>query len=691
MYLVKRIFCPMILAISSNLSLAQKPKDSLSWKLIDPVVISATRSQRQASGLPLPLTVISNESIQKGGFSRLNEVLAEQTGLVLVPTFGGAEGLQMQGLDGAYTLVMIDGQTLLGRSSGQLDLGRLAVGNIERIEIIKGASSCLYGSEALAGVVNIITKTPKNKALQGQINYKIGRFATHDANAQVAFADGRWAWQLFANTFATQGYQLKPESALPTVMPYLNHSFQPKVTYTFSDDLKWQLSPYFFQQYQDHAAVIAGQRHRGQASINEMNLQSQIKQNISPNWALDYQFYLSSYGHQQMLNKPNGERLEDNFYQQYLYRPEVKALWKVNLAGDELSLGLGLSHETLNRSFFDEKQQLNGQYFFAQYDFKAIKKLNVLAGFRYDRQAQFDHQFSPKIAIAYEFLKHLKLKTSLGYGYKAPDFRQLYFDFTNASVGYTVLGRYVAQEKLLQMQERNQIAQLNKNIDFSEKLKPESSINANFGLQYRRETWQIEANAFYNNIYNLIETQAVAKKTNGQNVFSYLNLNKIYTYGLELNGQYQAHPKLKLSFGYQYLEAKNEQHLAEIAQGKVFAKNENNETFRLKKAHYVGLYNRSKHQINLKIDAQLPYLDTWLNLRAIYRSRFGMADSNGNALLDVYDEFVPAYTLLHLSLTQDFAQAYQLQVGCQNLLNVQPIDTLNLPGQQYYARIIYQF
>ena len=71
--------------------------------------------------------------------------------------FIGGEGVQMQGLDSEYTLVLIDGVPLIGRSAGTLDLSRLSVGNIKQIEIVKGASSSLYGSEALGGVINIIT------------------------------------------------------------------------------------------------------------------------------------------------------------------------------------------------------------------------------------------------------------------------------------------------------------------------------------------------------------------------------------------------------------------------------------------------------------------------------------------------------------------------------------------------------
>lgn len=110
---------------------------------------------------PMPSTVMSRKQIEMMGSRRLDEVLKEQTGLAIVNDIGSgarAVGLQLQGFDSGYTMIMIDGQPMTGRNSGNFDLSRITVANIERIEIIKGASSCLFGSEALAGVVNIVTR-----------------------------------------------------------------------------------------------------------------------------------------------------------------------------------------------------------------------------------------------------------------------------------------------------------------------------------------------------------------------------------------------------------------------------------------------------------------------------------------------------------------------------------------------------
>src|SRR5690606_1710040 len=137
------------------------------------IVVSATRTNRSVEDLPMPVTVIGQEKIQETGAMRLSEVLREQTGLQVVANHG--TGLQLQGLSSDYILILLDGEPLIGRTAGTLDLDRISVSNIDRIEILRGPSSSIYGSEAMAGVVNIITKI-NQPGLTASVQ---GRYRTH--------------------------------------------------------------------------------------------------------------------------------------------------------------------------------------------------------------------------------------------------------------------------------------------------------------------------------------------------------------------------------------------------------------------------------------------------------------------------------------------------------------------------------
>ena len=110
--------------------------DSVDTENLNEVIISATRTNRQLASVPLPTQLISAKALAAANSVRLNDILEEQTGLLVVPDFGGVVGLQMQGLDSQYNLILIDGLPLVGRSAGTLDLSRVSVGNIKQIEIV---------------------------------------------------------------------------------------------------------------------------------------------------------------------------------------------------------------------------------------------------------------------------------------------------------------------------------------------------------------------------------------------------------------------------------------------------------------------------------------------------------------------------------------------------------------------------
>ena len=142
--------------------LAQKNNaDTSNNKSLDEVVLTATRSERKLSNVTVPVSIITQKTIQQAGSLRLNDILSEQAGLFISTAFGTEAspsriGVQVQGLTPDYTLIMLNGERLIGSFAGVLDLNRVTVGNIKKVEIVKGPSSSLYGSEALAVVINII-------------------------------------------------------------------------------------------------------------------------------------------------------------------------------------------------------------------------------------------------------------------------------------------------------------------------------------------------------------------------------------------------------------------------------------------------------------------------------------------------------------------------------------------------------
>ncbi|MEP6929036.1 MAG: TonB-dependent receptor plug domain-containing protein, partial [Flavobacterium sp.] len=376
----------VLVAFTIHLSAQEREKDTVNSKEeLSELVITGTRTERQLSTLPLPMTIITSAAIIKSGVTRLSEILNEQTGIILIPDESGFEGIQMQGLDAAYTMILIDGVPLVGRSSGVLDLSRVSVGNIERIEIVKGASSALYGSEAMGGVINVITKRPKKDLLGGTLSYRYATFNTNDANANVLWKKKKFSANLFTNFYSSDGYDLDKSTPLKNVESFYNYTIQPKLYYDFSENLKLTVSNRFYNQNMNNVAMIEGEKYKGDAKEKEWNSQVKLEHKWSSKLYSEYELYVTNYKNDSFLNDPNNLLFDKTYYDQWLFRPEVRTTLAIN--NDKLTAGVGLNYESLDRTYFENHVKFNSQYVFVQYDYNPTDKWNILAGFRYDNHS----------------------------------------------------------------------------------------------------------------------------------------------------------------------------------------------------------------------------------------------------------------------------------------------------------------
>ena len=268
--LSKNIFFLFIIFFINKFSFGQTSNsktDSIENQL-EEVMITGTKTLRVVSSLPLNASVIKKEEIEKTNATRLSDIINEELGLITISDFGGAEGIQMQGLDSEYTLVLIDNQPLVGRSAGSLDLDRISVGNIKQIEIVRGPSSSLYGNEALAGVINIISDEPK-KGLNGKISSSYETHNTIDSNFFLSFMDEKFKSSIFLNRYSSDGYDLNNNDELKTVNEFKNFTSQLKLGYTFNDKFNIALN---FRNYTQTIDNIASSTLSGESFTSEDNL-----------------------------------------------------------------------------------------------------------------------------------------------------------------------------------------------------------------------------------------------------------------------------------------------------------------------------------------------------------------------------------------------------------------------------------
>jgi outer membrane receptor for ferrienterochelin and colicins len=655
-------------------------------------VFTATKTERVLSNIAVPVQIISQKTIQQAGSLRLSDILSEQTGLFMTNGFG--TGVSMQGLNPDYTLILIDGEPLIGRTSGVLDLKRITVGNIKQIEIVRGPSSSLYGSEAMAGVINIITDKSRKNTLG--ISARYGTYNTADLSLKGSIRTNKINYQGFGNFYRTDGFSIRPNSRERSVAPIERFTQQHNLGYRLSERTNLSLNfRHNSETIKNNITVINNGNSINSIGVEkneDLNVTLQLAHKLNEQVKNTTRLYGTQFHSSQELTSDNGVPYLDVFKQQFA---RIENQTDIHLNKQlEFNIGGGYIHETANSTRYDNSTSIKTNrigYVYLQSEWKALNKLTFVGGARYDHNELFAAAFSPKLAAQYKLNKNISLKASIGRGFKAPDFRQLYLNFTNTAAGsYSVFGSVEAQKIINELNRIGQISSLEPSFYQLSNLQPEFSTGFNLGASYQNEQWLITANIFRNNIENLIDSRLVAYKTGGAQIFSYLNVKNAFTQGIETDIKYQYNQKWGLSAGYQFLLTGDQAEINAINEGKVFTRDQNGFSRKMSQSEYVGLPNRSKHMANIKL--QYDHQQFFANARALYRSRWATTDTDGNGIFNTNDAFAKGYIQLNMAAGKSFTNGVAVQAGIDNLLNYTDVLNLpNLPGRTFYLSVSYNF
>jgi len=679
-----------VFLIFSNLS-AQKT-DTLAG-IGNEIVVTATRTERNLSNVAIPVVLINQKTIQQAGSVRISDILQEQTGLFLTSGFG--TGVQMQGLNPDYTLILVDGQPLVGRTAGVLDLNRITVGNIKQIEIVKGPSSSLYGSEAMAGVINIITDQSKSNNLKVSARY--GSFNTGDFNAFGSFRKNKFAYQGFGNIYTTDGFSIRPNSIERSIAPIKRYTMQHNFNYYFND--KTNLLFNFRMNNEKIINLISVNNNgntissKGVENNKDFNATLQLTHRFNSSIKNTSRLYGTRFESLQGLVTSSGAPYNDYFKQQF-GRIENQTDFIINNQL-ELNTGIGYVIETANSTRYDNSKNTKINHIgfaFLQTEWKPITALTIIAGARFDNNELYSAAFSPKLALQYKATNKFSIKASIGRGFKAPDFRQLYLNFTNvAAGGYSVYGALEAQKTINELNRLGQIASIENDFYSLNNLQPELSTGINIGGNYAiNKKINLSVNLFHNNIENLIDTRLVAYKSGGVQIFSYINVKNAFTKGIETNVDFKINTLLSISGGYQFLLSGDIDEIDRINKGKIFTRDANGFSKLMQRNEYLGLANRSKHMANLKFQYEK---NSWFtNLRFVYRNKWVITDTDGNGLFNTNDAFAKGFLQANTAIGKTFMNKLSVQLGCNNLLNYEdPMNMPNMAGRTYYTTLSYQF
>jgi len=661
--------------------------------IVSEVVVTGTRTEKELSDVPIPTTLVSQKDIKSQSAVRLDDVLGEQTGLATTSFLG--TGVQVQGFDPAYTLILVDGQPVIGRNGGTLDLKRLNVGNLKQIEIVKGPSSALYGSEALAGVINLITETPSEP-----FGFSIrSRYATHnsvDLGTNIQTMLGDLGASLYIQRSSSDGFNHTPENPTLSAPSFVNYGINPKLTYQVSPTLDFNVSLRISLETQKNKTVITDMPglFTDNFTITDWSVNPAATYHFSPLVRLSMRGYYAEYGTEsKIVSDITHIQAERTTFDQRMMRGELESNATIS-ASYIVTAGGGYSLEKVQADRVSGGiQKATTWYAYAQNEWIPASLFDLIVSYRFDSPSNYAPRFSPKISALVKPTDWISIRGSVGSGFKAPSFQQLYMDFTNAQVGYSVFGTTSIKQSLAILDALGQIQNYIIDPSTIQVIKPEYSVAYNLGLEATIEQYAlIKVSAYHNDVKDLIETLPVANKTNGQQVFSYFNLSKVYTQGIETEVKIFPVEHFSVSVGYQYLEAIDVDVLQQIRDHKIFKFGANGMARPVQEVEYGGLFNRSPNSGIVKLTYDNTDAGTIVSLRCTVRDKYGYEDLNGNGILDDPSEYVPGYALYNVTANQNISAPISLQLGIENIFNYTNKKQIpSLPGRIVYGGLSWEF
>jgi len=674
--------------------LAQEaPADSMAHYKLESVVVTATRTPKDIEDVAVPTRILSAQELQSRGILRLTDALAELPGLTV--NFDHGAGIQVQGFDADYTLILIDGEPVIGRTAGTLDLERLTVAGIERIEVVYGPSSSLYGSEALAGVINIITQKA-SAPLAATFSSRYGTHQTTDFAASLTASSDRAGIKALFNRYSSSGYDLNPDTFGSTTPSFVDYTADVRAHWDIEDRTKITLGGRLAWQDQDadFALINTPDPYKQTENQIDWNLHSELSLRFSSQIETIVTLYSATFSTEtEQRNQVDQTQLFFDSIDQFYNKAEIQtnAYWSAN----HLTVaGAGFIEESLNGERYDGfKPNASSQFIYIQHEWLPSPSLDINVSGRFDAHESYASRLSPKLSLLYRPSSRLRFRFSAGSGFKAPAFRQLFLNFTNAAAGYTVLGSTQLESGIDRLNNEGAIDDVFIDPTNLQEIQAERSIAFNAGASINvLPNTDLTVGVFHNNVRDLIETQPVAQKSNGSFVYSYFNLNRVYTRGINLELSTSPLQWLKFSSGYQFLQARDRDVVDAINEGRVFGRTLNNRDYVISLTDYEGLLGRSPHSGTIRTVFTSPKQSISADIRGIWRSRYGYRDIDGNTIANLDEEFVPGYIVWNSTITKNWSirsrRTLTAQFGIRNLFDVtKPSLIPSLPGRTFYTSL----
>jgi outer membrane receptor for ferrienterochelin and colicins len=410
-------------------------------------VTTANRREQVLLEVADPTVVIEAAAIADTGARTAKDLLIEHAGAGVQVQAGGGQGhISINGIPNSGVLVLIDGRRYLGKdANGNFNLEDLALSGIERVEIVKGAGSALYGSDAIGGVVNFVTRRPTAEGLTSSTELNFGSYADGRFNQTLTWRGPRGGVRAGGGYRAYDGFDLSESNPQTIGQPestWKNGDFSAdvrlsdRVTFNFAADYsKRDITNYFFSGPTQLASTV----YDSQRNLTRWSATPSVDIVTSNDTSFNVLYTAGRYLRDETRVfvvggqvSPQAPWREWNDELRLTGRHQFRGWGREHL----LQAGYEYRNERLRRSTLtvtDPERQINVAWL--QQEVALSPALRVVGGIRFDHFSDFGSEASPKISLVYAPAAQHRVRTSFGHGFRPPLFGELYLNTPPSFVG----------------------------------------------------------------------------------------------------------------------------------------------------------------------------------------------------------------------------------------------------------------
>ena len=596
---------------------------------LNEVVVTGTRTPKFLKDTPIQTRVINARELARLDATNVQDLLQQELpGVEFSYAMNQQTHLNFSGFGGQGVLFLVDGERLAGETMDDVDFTRLNMDNVERIEIVKGAASALYGSNATGGVINIITKRNRQPWTLN-VNARYAKHNEQRYGASWGLNSKHWNNMLSAHFNRMDNYDV--HSAANPVTRIISTVYGDK-TVNLKELLTWSpvsnfsltgRAGYFFRE--TVRSVDQPERYRDFSGGLRMNWQISDVDDLQASYAFD-QYDKSDYQRITRLDIRDYSNVQNSF--RLLYNHTFGG-------GDVLTVGSDLLHDYLyNTNLEGETRKQDSWDLFAQYDWRLNDQWELVGALRYDYFSDGkDSHLTPKLNVCYKPLRNLAIRAGYGMGFRAPTLKEKYYNFDMSGIWI---------------------------VEGNEHLKSEMSHNFNLSAEYTKGHYNYTASIYYNKVKNKLSTAAPYFKT-AEDKLPYLPYSNLDDYSV-CGGEVGAQAKWNNGLGARITYAYTKEQLAKDKDGNSI----NNQ--------YIPA---REHALNVRMDYDRQISSNYgLNIGLQGRVLSGVENVEYKDYYDVSKGTIsveyPAYTLWKLSLVQRIGKAVKVNAALDNLFGYKP-------------------